>query len=1038
MRKVLVALLSICLLACFVGSVSARDAVKNGLRINRDVGEFTGMDPGLVDMYTSAAVDTYCIVWFTFETMSWQGFTQVDQTAQVDTFFHADDFSDISPGDFGRLVAIEGTMSAWCGTRPGTDMYLCGWGDAPGYGNLWNQMLETDAFNFVGTFYLSYHGVFDSEATYDFTYVEYDLGDNQWVRLPGVAWDGIVDTIVTHEIRLPKAETKLRFHFVADGAWSDEDGRGNSDGACIIDSITIWDSSTPDPLIDFEDFEDWAVGAKTHNGSLWHGTVEEDYGIFSGLYSGLIDKDPCGDNWGTQVVFFVGSEYPSASYPGLYDTPFCKGPGAILGPCQTEIIVSPAIDMKKYTTVPNNVQNADIPPEDLPQLGGAILRFTVYRDLPSINNVFYVWHVRNLDPVTLCPGIWQDRNYVYYGPDMDYIFGGFDISDLVGEDPIQVALGCWDYCEAFYAEPGDCLYHTPSPWIDNARVYRYKTSGPQWSARGLELFQDNFPMNELDPDSWVRADAADDKAPANEAYFIPGDSIAITCASPLGGGIRAGGITGGGEVYMYVRATDINEVKPGLYGLSLEGTYGTYDSDDGVWTKIQCDTAKANYNNVLDGLWMADLNDSLFTRGYVVEYYFEAYDNLNNRSTFPRYADEGQYFEFTCLPTGRSDILFVDDFHGRGSWDGVVQDYWDATFKAIVDPAKQPDVYDVNSPSSMVGNGLASRARLNQLMYNEIESSGYNIIIWDAGDLDVSTIGDGSGNGDKANDCALLSNWLDQSGNDVGLIIAGDDIAFDLKENLNSTDALMLMSTWCGVDYVEDSYFEATGGRVAGGIISPLITGASTGIFYHDGTPDELVAFGGCPIINGFDVLASTNYGVDALMYPDYDGEQYVAGIQSEQENSGLATARTVWLGFSWQEVRDDPPNSPPEPPIDRNELFHNMYLWMQGIPWGMTDTDPLTPKAAMNRLDQNCPNPFNPATTIKFEIAKKGHVSLKIYNVAGQLVKTLINDVMDAGPHSKDWTGTNNVGVKVASGVYFYSIEADGFKSTRKMVLLR
>ena len=403
-------------------------------------------------------------------------------------------------------------------------------------------------------------------------------------------------------------------------------------------------------------------------GDLWTAEPELAYGQYIGLASNLQDKDPCGNNFGSQIVFFIGSPNPSASYPGLYDTPFCQGPGGITAPCQYEIAISPPIDMKKYSTLENNVQDADIDVGDLPGLGGAILRFTVYRDLPSANNVFYVWHVRNLDPVTLCPSIWLDRNYVYYGPDMDYIFGGFDISDLVGEDPIQVAIGCIDYCEGFYENPGDCLYHTPSPWIDNVRVYRYKTSGPQWSYRGLEMFQDNFPVNDFNVESFVRADQADDKAGGSDPYFIPGDSMNLTCTSPLGGGIRTNGF--GGEVYLHVRCTDISGFlgKPNLYGSQLEGTYGIYVSDDGAeWTILQCDTAKTVIHNPVPNQWMIDLNDSLFTRGYMVEYYFEAFDMLNASSTMPRYASEGDYLEFTCLPTGRSNVLYVDDFHGRGT-----------------------------------------------------------------------------------------------------------------------------------------------------------------------------------------------------------------------------------------------------------------------------------------------------------------------------------------------------------------------------------
>ena len=1034
MRKALVALLSVCILACFIGSVSARDAVQNGLRIYRDPGDLGEIDPGLTDLYNAAAVDTYCIVWYNFEPNSWQGFTQQDVTAQVGTWFHADDFAGLAGGSYGLLYPLEGAISIWCGARPGTDPYLCGWGDPPGYGNNWNQMLITEPFTFVGALYLSYHGMFDSELTYDFTHVEYDLGNDNWQNV--TSWDSPddgsgVDTIVTHEILIPKSETKLRFHFVSDGAWSDEDGRGDTDGACIIDSITIYDSRTPDPLIDYEDFEAWTVGA-TDNGllSLWHGAPEDPYGSFIGLANNLQDKDPCGDNYGTQIVFFVGSEFPSASYPGLYDTPFCKGPGGIEDPCQHELAISPIIDMTKYSTGENHVQDADIPSEDLDELGGAIIRFTVYRDLPSENNVFYIWHVRNLDPITLCPDVWVDRDYVYYGPDMDYIFTGEDISDLVGADPIQLCVGIWDYCDAFYANPGDCLYHTPSPWIDNVRLYRYKTSGPQWSYRALETFQDNFPENDFNINSWVRADAADDKAAGTDPYFIPGDSVNVKCTSPMGGGIRENG--NGGEVYLHVRVTDVSGFlgKPNLYGPSLEGTYGTYISDDGSeWTIIQCDTAKTQYVNPQDDEWCVDLNDSLLTRGYQVDYYFKAYDNNNNSSTLPRYAEEGYMWEFTCLPTGRSKVLYVDDFHARGTRVGQVEQYWNPTFEAVIPPEEQPDRYDVNAPTSMVGNGLASRATINQMVYNDVENSGYTIVIWDSGDLDVATIGAGNATYEKANSCQLLVNWLNQSDSDVGLLVCGDDVAYDLSENLGSTDAIGLMSSWCGVSYLEDSYFELTGGRIAGGVITPEITPAAGSIF--DGLP-TFYAFGGCPIVNAFDVIQTTAYGQEALMYPDFEEESYVAGIQSQQTNASDAEARTMWFSFSWMLIRDA---GDPVAPIIRNVLFNEIYEWFQGVPNpNITPAD--VPK--MYRLAQNFPNPFNPTTKIAFDIPKKGHVSLKIYNVAGQLVKTLVDGVLDANHHEYDWAGTNNAGVKVASGVYFYSIEADNFTSTKKMVLLR
>jgi len=329
----------------------------------------------------------------------------------------------------------------------------------------------------------------------------------------------------------------------------------------------------------------------------------------------------------------------------------------------------------------------------------------------------------------------------------------------------------------------------------------------------------------------------------------------------------------------------------------------------------------------------------------------------------------------------------------------------------------------------MVGNGLASRATLNHLLYNDIDRTGYTIVIWDSGDLDVATIGAGNPTYEKTDDCNLLSNWLNQSGNDVGLLVCGDDVAYDLNENLGNTSAIQLMSSWCGVSYVDDSYFELTGGREAGGVITPVITPTATGIFTG---LSPFYAFGGCPIVNAFDVLQTTANGVEALMYPDFESESYVAGIQSEQDNALMHKARTMWLGFSWMYVRDMEATSP----MIRNVLFNEIYEWFQGIP--NSNITPADTPDLDNMLAQNVPNPFNPTTTIAFDIRKKGHVSLKIYNVAGQLVKTLVDDVLDAGSYSKEWTGTNNAGVKVASGVYFYSIEADNFTSTKKMVLLR
>ncbi|OQY29267.1 MAG: hypothetical protein B6244_04600 [Candidatus Cloacimonetes bacterium 4572_55] len=88
--------------------------------------------------------------------------------------------------------------------------------------------------------------------------------------------------------------------------------------------------------------------------------------------------------------------------------------------------------------------------------------------------------------------------------------------------------------------------------------------------------------------------------------------------------------------------------------------------------------------------------------------------------------------------------------------------------------------------------------------------------------------------------------------------------------------------------------------------------------------------------------------------------------------------------------------------------------------------------------LAQNSPNPFNPTTAISFQIPKKEPVELTVYNTVGQQVKTLVDKTMDSGAHVVRWNGTNDSGLPVSSGVYFYRLKTASFDYARRMVLLK
>jgi hypothetical protein len=88
--------------------------------------------------------------------------------------------------------------------------------------------------------------------------------------------------------------------------------------------------------------------------------------------------------------------------------------------------------------------------------------------------------------------------------------------------------------------------------------------------------------------------------------------------------------------------------------------------------------------------------------------------------------------------------------------------------------------------------------------------------------------------------------------------------------------------------------------------------------------------------------------------------------------------------------------------------------------------------------LGESYPNPFLQTTIIRYSIACPSHISLKIYSLAGETVRTLINEQQKAGYYTIHWDGKDNNGNRVAPGIYFYRLEAGEFKASKKLVILR
>jgi hypothetical protein len=189
----------------------------------------------------------------------------------------------------------------------------------------------------------------------------------------------------------------------------------------------------------------------------------------------------------------------------------------------------------------------------------------------------------------------------------------------------------------------------------------------------------------------------------------------------------------------------------------------------------------------------------------------------------------------------------------------------------------------------------------------------------------------------------------------------------------------------------------------------------------------------------------------------------------ADANGDGIVNAEDVLVvGLNWCKTHGDCPGSLRAPALAPPKIDHSKYLEaykeMYEALEPMPDTggfgeikrelarlikeaesvqDSGGEKTIEDTLLQNYPNPFNPETWIPFVISKKAHVKIEIFNITGQLIRTLDLGVKDAGKYvSKEraayWDGKNNEGDEVASGIYFYRIVAGDFVSTKKMVVLK
>jgi len=945
----------------------------------------------------------------------WHGWTTNDLSSpdmhwQVSTFM-ADTLGGGLPGS--------GNLAAYCGDDfPPCSAYDKGPG---GYGDGWFDQLDYVSTITDDTMTTNIHFEadlnYDSEPGYDYSYIGYVSALDGFVFLESFTFRGW-DIHVSYDFTVGQDDflgefanqVRLRVLFQSDGGWSDASCLWPTNGAIQIDNIDV--SGDNGFVADFEDFEGNTLGD-------WVPTPVDPVGDFAKIWTGLEDLDPCSSNYSPQVAFIDDGVIVPGVGPS-YCNSWCYGPngyivnttGGAAGPDSHlwSAIESPIITWPGVEYI------------------GASLLFDAYRheDLAADSpGIFYTWGIRSTnstDPADIRLAGWADRNFVYYG-DATYIRSGDnDVTDLLKNDRelVQVQLACYELGYNWGWE-GDNGY--PAPYFDNVRLIAYPYAGAASSFEEIRMAQDNFPVGEVIDytnlgNNDVRFDMALSPATAEELNNTPGDSIVFDIKA-----VRPGSDLVTGELRMYYKIDQNPLFDPYRVGFTAEG----YTVADTAFFA----------GNAITGKWAFDIPDEDFLYpGDVMHWYIRAMDDdgvtqevtLTPADTtgFSDFSGPRSYnstFTFHALPSVKSatpgdhpKILFWNDFANRG---GEAEWYSAFNQNGLV-VGEDYDVYYTNGPSSGVGNGLGGRA-------TEFQISGYDVLVYTAGNLGVNTISNGDYENDASFDVQVLDAWVRQTGK--SMFLTGDDLVSDLVINAG-TETANFVGQWMGLNYVDYDL-----GTLIGQTTPTVLALAGNGVF-NPVDNSSWVAYGGCFGINTFDAIeAGTGTRLAEFANSAGAGGAYSYSAATLAYDATF-DATVVTMPYDLMYIYDDAAGAKAPAAISaRSKVLRDVlgYFGIEGDPNAVTDA----PNAGVFAT-RNYPNPFNPTTKIEFNMPREGKLTLKIFNVRGELVRTLIDEVRPAGAVHIMWDGSNDSGSPVSSGVYFYEARTGAEVQVNKMTMVK
>jgi hypothetical protein len=1003
----------------------------------------------------------------------WDGYDLTDNPV----FWHVSTFNAANLNNNGA-----GNLAMWSGVEAS---HPAGWSDGwispPGYGNLWDDALLYESDPLTGaalgeqTVDLDFFCNYDTEGGWDFFTVEYDSAGTWVVAATFDASNGVGGVFAAPGVQFSTApeftgvdghpiyysglgdyggpnsdQVRIRLRFTSDGAYSDGDGFWPTDGGAVqVDDISLNHLGLVAPL--FEDYETPANPDPFNPEPVGTYLFDRDkapwVGDFSDVYTAITSIDPCRENF-TPVMGLIDYGQVPPNAPGLFgdfSTGGATGSTTYGIPGNWVVNYDGGLS-NNLAALTNEVWSPDIfwdydgtAAGDEPEVAGAWIRWTSWTHLPLANGMFYVWHVRSALAGDFY-GPWQDRNFVYYGGGVP-VWANYvqDVSNLLepGPEKVQIALGAWDYADIFNL-PG--IDATPSPCFDNVAMYKYRLGGPVFSFRTIDLANDGFPVSgSLDFSTEAARDGLDipfdmaNDVNSGETLLVPGDSVIVDIESVIPTATVA-------SVKMYwslkkntffedtiraqpARAKDIPNAPVGDF---WSGT-------------VLADTSKNSAGNIITGRWFVDLPDVDFLYpGDVLEYYLEAVDSEGRTTTLPANTTgfglaDGTFsrtFTVRGLPSvtdlagTQPSVLVWNDFGRRGGEQHFTTAFGQIGYVEGVDY----DTYTTQGPTSGVGNGLGSNTPTGGHGADPQQLVGYDSMFYFVGNLSSGHFSDGTNkNGNsKADDVNVMTQWAAQNDGAKNCAYFGDYIARGLFAGGPSLKAQTYLQDVMGVDYTDPDVRDVIGGQQA-----PLVkpTGA------HAQFVTDYVAFGGCLTVNQFDQIsplpnAVAGHGfwdpVGLALYPTAVGAASV--VYDNPASTGVGYHAT--FPYADYLVYDPPARAGIS---SRAKLFQELLgLFGEATSGGTVVSAPTRARAELSVR----PNPFNPSTQIEFANTRGLSGYVKVYNLRGELVRTLHNGEFQV--ESFRWDGTDNRGASVASGVYVIKAVADGQVQTKKAALVK